>query len=264
MSTLKQKSNEKKENVNTDKTFTETNNSDWVAYGKGVIFNLIKGIIFIMCGIAFLFGVKHLGVEKYLPTDVRKPPYNPIPGTPFPQSIPYVTNTKIPDLYEMITRNIGGSMSGVRSVLSSLYNTLGYYNQTDQLKFIDYIIFLFSPLFIFILSLILPVVGFFSLIMSWWNVETEFFIKFFALIAIYFGAFFLGIYQSFYMVFFLIYSLSIMYKEKMISKYVPKLKGVIYFIFTLAIVTPAFGNIWYPYLFGIVLAAIFPYLGLLF
>lgn len=242
-------------------SFSKTNNSNWKAYGSGVLSSIINIVILSIIGFGFLYSIKHLGYEKYLPTELTKIPYNPPKNIPFSKSLPYVPYKSInPSLGESLSQILAASMAQVRSLLQLLFKSLSHLNESKTLSFIDYLFFVLSIFIIPLLSFILPWGGILGGVLQWWNLKTGLFIKiaaFFLMGIVLFGTY---LYQHIYPLIFTIFALYQMKQDNMFGYYAKQMKHFIYFLIMVAIIMPAFGTLWYPFIIGMVVAGLMPYI----
>lgn len=243
-------------------SFSNTNTSNWKAYGSGVLSSIINIVVLCILGFGFLYSIKHLGYEKYLPTDITKMPYNPPKNMPFSKSIPYVpyksTDTSLGGSLSQI---LAASMSQVRSLLQLIFKSISHLNESNTLSFIDYIFFVLSIFIIPILSIILPWGGILGGVLQWWNLKTGIFIKIAAFFLM--GIVLLGtyLYQHIYPLIFTVFAVYQMKQDNMLGYYAKQMKHFIYFLIMAAIIMPAFGTLWYPFIIGMVVAAFIPYIS---
>lgn len=268
MSTLKQRrANDNK--TTKEITFSDENNSDWASYGFGLI-GWIKNIVILsLFGFGMLYSIKHLKYDTFLPTKLTQLPYNPSRTTPFSKSIPYVPYTSVnPNLGETLSQIIAASMAQVRSIMLLLFNSLGHLNETNKINIYDYLLFSMSILIVPVMALVLPWVGTIGGVLQWWNIKNDIFIKigsFLLLGLILFGT---HVYQYMYVFAFIGFALYQMNQDKMVGFYLNQMKHFIYILVMFAVIAPAFGTLWYPFIIGMVGAAAIPYIptliGLLF
>lgn len=259
MTSLKERKQTQTKNMNP--TYADKNESNWKEYGIGVL-GWIKNIV-ILClfGFGFLYSIKHLGFEQYLPTKLYKMPYNPPKNMPFSKSLPYVPfNTNNPSLGESLSQILAASMSQVRALMQLLFKSISHLNETSQINYIDYIFFVASIFIIPLLSVFLPWAGVIGGVLHWWNLKTSLLIKvssLFLMGIILFGSF---MYQHMYPLLFTGFALYQMKQDNAFGYYAKQMKHFIYFLLMLAVIMPAFGTLWYPFIIGMVLAGLMPYI----
>lgn len=263
MSSLQQRKKNKKNE--SSKTFSKENNSDWKSYGLGVLNSLILLTLFCAVGFGFLYSVKHLGNEKFLPTNLSGLPYNPTKNMPFSRTLPYVPyNESNPSVGEALSRIIGGSMAFVRTILKTMFQSFGHLNESRNLKYIDYVLFIFSGLITGITAIFLPWLGLAGGILEWFNLGADIFVKVVSFLLLGLVLFPTFLYQHFYMTIFLIFALYQMKQDNMFGFYAKQMRHFIYALIVLSILLPAFGTLWYPFIIGMVISAILPYITKLF
>lgn len=259
MSSLQQRKKSKEKEPN--KTFSKENNSDWKSYGLGVLNSLIYLTLFSLIGFGFLYSIKHLASEKFLPTNVSGLPYNPTKNMPFSRTLPYVPyNTTNPTVEEALSRIIGGSMAFVRSILKIMFQSLSHLNETRKLTYIDYILFIFSGLITVITTIFLPWLGLAGGFLEWFNLGGDIFVKVVSFLLLGLILFPTFLYQHFYMTIFLIFALYQMKQDNMFGFYAKQMRHFFYILIVLSVLLPAFGTLWYPFIIGMVISAIIPYI----
>jgi hypothetical protein len=262
MSSLKERKQTQKNKTNgSNPTYSDKNNSNWGAYGKGVLNSILNIILLCLVGFGFLYSVKHLGFEKYLPTNLMKMPYNPPKNMPFSKSLPYVPfNMKNPNLGESLSQILGASMSQVRSLTQLMFKSISHLNESKILTYVDYAFFILSIFILPIISFALPWAGVLGGVLHWWNLKTDLFVKIGAFILMGFVLFGTFMYQHIYPLLFIGFALYQMKQDKMFGYYAKQMKHFIYFLIMAAVILPAFGTLWYPFIIGMVGAGLMPYI----
>lgn len=257
MSSLRERKQTQNNKINP--TYSNENNSNWRDYGLGVLNLIINIVFFCLIGFGFLYSIKHLGYEKYLPTNLTNMPYNPPKNMPFSKSLPYVPYSKYPNLGESLSQILAASMSQVRALMQLLFKSISHLNESKTLNYIDYLFFILSVLILPIISFILPWAGILGGVLYWWNMDADIFIKIGAFMLMGFVLFGSFMYQHLYPFLFIGFALYQMKQDKMIGYYAKQMKHFIYFLIMGAVILPAFGTLWYPFIIGMIIAGLIPY-----
>jgi len=241
--------------------------SNWKAFGQGLLSTVIIFLLIVINGLAILYHTK-VGIETNpLPINIDKLPYNPAPGAPFSETMPYVHYPKDPDIFELFSRIIASSMSSIRVALTTLFlafKVRSSRSKEDEFSTLDYLLFIYGIGIIGTLSFFLPFVGVMGGIMGYLMSDADIEIKFFALFFIFFILWGCYMFQSVYVWLFLISGIYWLYAAKKLGTYLKEFKHIIYWMLVLTIVIPCASTLWYPITIGVVLGALSPYFTTLF